>query len=144
MPPFLPLAPDPQRPASINAIERCGARSFRASAVHSPVKPPPTIATSTAIRPESGAESGRPFSALRASLNHHDGSPGATLGRQDDEDMADRLREGTGKCGEVVPPQAYGGTTLDADDQTGGLNSNLDQNIVSGQAQPDGDQNLTG
>jgi hypothetical protein len=33
---------------------------------------------------------------------------------------------------------------LDADDQTGGLNSTLDQNIVSGQAQPDGDQNLTG
>jgi hypothetical protein len=58
--------------------------------------------------------------------------------------MADRLREGTGKCGEVVPPQACGGTTLNADDQTGCLNLNFDQNIVSGQAQPDGDQNLTG
>jgi len=30
---------------------------------------------------------------LRASLNHHDGSPGATLGTKDDDDMADRLRE---------------------------------------------------
>ena len=45
-PPFLPLAPNPGWRASMIAIERCGSISKRWCAVHNPVKPAPTIATS--------------------------------------------------------------------------------------------------
>ena len=45
-PPFRPLAPKPGWRASMTAIDRCGSISKRWCAVHNPVKPAPTIATS--------------------------------------------------------------------------------------------------
>ena len=45
-PPFRPLAPKPGWRASMIAIDRCGSISKRWCAVHNPVKPAPTIATS--------------------------------------------------------------------------------------------------
>lgn len=58
----------------------CGLRLFSSSAVHIPVKPPPTIATSTVISPFRLGALGRPSSWLSASVNHQDGSDGATVG----------------------------------------------------------------
>ena len=52
-PPLRPLAPAPQTSASNSATRMPGARWVSSSAVHSPVKPPPTIATSTPSSPRS-------------------------------------------------------------------------------------------
>src|SRR5262245_4842097 len=53
-PPLRPLAPWPSTPASSSAMPRPGFRRRRCHAVETPVKPPPTIATSLTSRPRSG------------------------------------------------------------------------------------------
>ena len=50
-PPLRPLAPQPTRSASRTATRRDGSASSSAMADHSPVNPPPTMATSTRTSP---------------------------------------------------------------------------------------------
>src|SRR4029453_5187206 len=52
-PPLRPLAPWPSTPASSSATPRSGRRWRRCHAVETPVSPPPTIATSVAMRARS-------------------------------------------------------------------------------------------
>jgi hypothetical protein len=56
-PPLRPLAPLPQKFFSTTATSSVGSSSFRRSAVHRPVKPPPRMATSARSSPSSASVS---------------------------------------------------------------------------------------
>ncbi len=78
-PPLRPLAPQPTRSASRITTRRDGSVSSSRIAVHSPVNPPPTIATSAASTPRAGARAGPGSPVVNQKLPPA-GAPGAAAG----------------------------------------------------------------
>ena len=72
-PPLRPLAPNPMSWRSSTAMRSAGSPVASASAVHRPVNPPPTIATSTSTSAPSGAPSTR--AATGSVADHSDVPP---------------------------------------------------------------------
>ena len=73
-PPLRPLAPNPTSSRSSTATRNAGSRSTSDSAVHSPVKPAPTIATSTSRSPGSGEPTARATAGIVAAQSEVTGS----------------------------------------------------------------------